>query len=310
MFCSRCNSEAVIELKYSGESLCKSCFLKLFEGRVKKTLRSGKLLGNTDKTAVALSGGKDSMVTLYMLDKLSRKAPKSELIAVSIDQGVKGFQKKGLDIAESVCSKLGVKHYVYSFREEFGVTLDEIIKRSRKLENPAPACSYCGVLRRWLLNTKAGELGVTRIATGHNLDDEVQTGLMNFIRGDLDRMARMGALVGVIKDKGFVPRIKPLRGCPENEVELYARLRKLDFQSMKCPHSTEAFRGTIRGMVDKLEINHPGSKFQILGSIDELIQILRSRAKAGRINRCEICGSLTSGDLCKVCQIKRELDLG
>jgi len=185
MMCSRCNKKAVIELKYSGEFLCKSCFLELFEKRVRRTIRVNKLLKNTDKTAVALSGGKDSAVVLYILNELSKKAPRSELIAITIDQGIERLQKSGLNAAKSLCKKLGVEHYIYSFWEEFGTTLDEIVEGSKKLENPAPACSYCGVLRRKLLNEKARELGVTKIATGHNLDDEIQTAMMNFIRGDL-----------------------------------------------------------------------------------------------------------------------------
>ncbi len=308
MMCSRCNKKAVIELKYSGEFLCKSCFLELFEKRVRRTIRVNKLLKNTDKTAVALSGGKDSAVVLYILNELSKKAPKSELIAITIDQGIERLQKSGLNAAKSLCKKLGVEHYIYSFWEEFGTTLDEIVEGSKKLENPAPACSYCGVLRRKLLNEKARELGVTKIATGHNLDDEIQTAMMNFIRGDLDRIARMGPLVGVIEDKNFIPRIKPLRECPENEVELYARLRELKFQSVRCPYSEDAFRRTVREVVNTIEERHPGSKFQILKSTDRLIKTLRKK-RFGKIGKCKICGNPTSGEICKFCEIKGELGL-
>lgn len=298
----------MVELEYFREPLCKNCFLKLFEKRVRKTIRTNKLLKVTDKTAVALSGGKDSTALLYILNKLSKKAPRSELIAISIDQGIGKFDN-GLNSARKICKELEISQYIYSFKKEFGFTLDEIIERSKKLENPAPACSYCGVLRRKLLNEKARELGVTKIATGHNLDDEVQTGFMNFIRGDLNRMARMGPLVGILKNKNFIPRIKPLRECPENEVLLYAKLKELKFQKVKCPYSEEAFRRTIREVVDRIEENHPGSKFQILRSIDKLVKILRER-KFGKIGKCKICNGLTSGEICKFCEIKRELRFG
>jgi len=309
MKCARCNKRAEIELKYSGEFLCDNCFMDLFEKRVRKNISGNKLLKPTDKTAVALSGGKDSAVVLYILNNLHKKAPKSELIAISIDQGIGKFQAKSLNAAKAICKKLGIEQYVYSFREEFGLTMDEIVERSKRLKNPAPACSYCGVLRRKLLNDKSKELKITKIATGHNLDDEIQSSLMNFIRGDLDRIARMGAIVGVIKDERFIPRIKPLRECPEDEVKIYAELKKIEFETSKCPYSEEAFRGTIREVIDRIEEKHPGSKFQILKATDQLIPILRSKVKVGKIGRCGICGDLTSGDLCKVCQIKRELGL-
>ncbi len=274
--------------------------LDQFENRVRKTIRVNRLLTPTDKTAVALSGGKDSSVVLYLLKKFSRMAPRSELIAISIDPGIKGLT---LEYAKRICKELEIPQYIYSFKDEFGFTFDGIVQKLKKLENPAPACSYCGVLRRRLLNEKARELGATKIATGHNLDDEIQTGLMNFIRGDLDRMARMGAISGVIKDEKFVPRIKPLRECPENEVKLYAELRGLKFGSRRCPYSKDAFRGTIRSVIDNIEEKHPGSKFQILRSIDRLVPILRERF-SGKINRCKICGELTSEEVCKVCEIK------
>jgi len=306
--CSRCGKPDGIELEYSKEFLCNSCFLKLFEKRVRRTIRINKLLNPKDKIAIALSGGKDSSTALYVLKKLSDKIPSSELIAITIDQGIKG-QKKNLSSAIELCQELGVRHYIYPFKEEFGFTLDEVVRRSRKLDNPAPPCSYCGVFRRKLLNEKGIELGTTKIATGHNLDDEIQTAMMNFIRGDLDRIARMGAMVGVVKDRGFVPRIKPLRECPEREVKAYARIKKLKFQSRKCPYSGEAFRGTIREAIDRIDKNHPGSKFQVLKSTDNLVGILRNYKTFGKIRRCKRCGNLTSTDLCKACEIRRVLGL-
>ncbi|RLI91542.1 MAG: TIGR00269 family protein [Candidatus Altiarchaeales archaeon] len=309
MKCARCNKRAEIELKYSGEFLCGNCFIRLFEKRVRRNIRSNRLLKPTDKTAVALSGGKDSTVVLHILNDLHKRAPRSELIAISIDQGMGKFQEKSLNAAKAICKKLGVKQYVYSFGEEFGLTMDEIVERSKRLKNPAPACSYCGVLRRKLLNDKARELGITKIATGHNLDDEIQSSLMNFIRGDLDRIARMGAIAGVIKNEKFIPRIKPLRECPEEEVRVYAGLKRIEFETSRCPYSEDAFRRTIREVIDRIEERHPGSKFQILKSTDRLISILRSETRPGEIGRCRICGDLTSGDLCKACQIKREFGL-
>lgn len=305
--CSRCGKPAVVELRYSKRFLCKSCFVRLFEKRVRRTIRVGKLLNPKDKTAVALSGGKDSSTVLYLLKKLSGKIPSSELIAITINPGIRGYQRRFVNSAVEFCKELGVRHYIYSFKEEFGFTLDEVVRRARKLKNSAPPCSYCGVFRRKLLNEKGRELGATKIATGHNLDDEVQTAMMNFIRGDWDRVARMGAIGGVVKEREFVPRIKPLRDCPEQEIESYARIKNIRFQSGSCPYSSEAFRGTIRNVIDRIDKNHPGTRFQLLKSTDRLVGILRRTGKFGHIGRCKRCGDLTSGELCKACEIREVL---
>jgi len=307
--CSRCGKPGDEELKYSRKFLCNSCFVRLFEKRVRKTIRLGKLLSPKDKIAVALSGGKDSSTALHVLKELSEKIPSLELVAITIDLGIRGYQKKALDSAREFCRELGVRHYVYSFKEEYGFTLEDAVRKSKRLDKPAPGCSYCGVFRRKLLNDKCLELEITKIATGHNLDDEIQTAMMNFIRSDWDRVARMGAIVGVVKDMGFVPRIKPLRNCPENEVKEYAEIKGLEFYSGKCPHSGEAMRGSVRGAIDRIDKNHPGTKFQLLKSTDNLIEILRGYKKFGRIGKCKGCGDLTSAKLCKVCELRRLLDI-
>ena len=310
MKCSKCNRTGnLIELKYEKKFLCSQCFLRLFEKRVRRTIRLNKLLKPDDKTAVALSGGKDSSTVLYILKKHSEKIRKSELVAITIDQGIGKYQKKCLKAAEGLCSDLGIENHVYSFEEEFGITLDELVRKSKNLESTALPCTYCGILRRKLINERARELGITKIATGHNLDDEIQASLMNYIRGDLDRIARMGAIVGVIKDKKFIPRIKPLRECPENEVLRYATLRSLNFAKGKCPYPKEAFRQTVRNVIDKIEENHPGSKFQLLRSTDRLIQIFRERVEISKLKKCRICMEPSSSEICKFCQIRGEFGL-
>ncbi len=309
MNCARCNKIAVIDVGYTKESLCKNCFLGLFEDRVKKNIRVNQLLHPKDKTVVAVSGGKDSAVALYILHKLHKKAPKSELVALTIDQGIKEYGNQTLSAAKKLCNHLEVEHHIFSFKKEFGVSLDELVEKTKKLKKPAPVCSYCGVLRRRLLNDKARELGATKIAIGHNMDDEIQVSLMNYIRGDISRIARMGPVVGIVKDTGFVSRIKPLRRCPEDEVLLYAKLKDIVFEQGRCPYSGNAFRKTIREAIDLIDRKHPGSRFQILNSTDQLIPMIRSSLEVDTLKKCVVCGEITSGELCRLCQIKKELGL-
>lgn len=308
MKCNKCNSRAVIELRYSGEFLCKNCFIKLFEKRARRTIRNNRLLSPEDKIAVAVSGGKDSITTLKIVNDLSIGINR-ELIAITIDEGIKGYRKGTLKVAKSICKKLGVRHYIFLFKDEIGLTLDEIVRRAKKL-NSVPPCSYCGVFRRDILNRKARELGITKLVMGHNLDDEIQVFLMNLIRGDLKRIVRMDAEVGVIRDKKFVQRIKPLRECPEREVALYAILNNFGINFLRCPYAEYAFRETIRNFTNELEDKHPGSKFQILRSTDQLVPILRSSFKTDeRPKNCNICNELTSKEICRNCEMKKELGL-
>jgi uncharacterized protein (TIGR00269 family) len=308
MNCSRCKRGGIVELPYVNQSLCKDCFVKFFEKRVRRTIRRYGLLEPEDMVAVALSGGKDSMTCLTILNDLSKKAPKSELFAIMIDEGSPGYRDKLIKNAAGYCEKIGVPYHIFSFKEELGYTIVEIMKRAKNLENAMPACSYCGVFRRQLLNQKARELGATKVVTGHNLDDECQTALMNFVRGDAYRIARAGAVVGAIKNEKFVSRIKPLRETPEAEVKLYTQIKHIPTAYGECPFNTEAYRVTMKKVILDLEKKYPGTRYQILGSVDELVPILRKHYTGGKgPNVCRNCGELSSGEECKFCLMRKEL---
>jgi len=311
MTCSRCKKKELIELPYIQQKLCPDCFTKFFEKRVRRTIRCYNLLETEDRTAIALSGGKDSMTVLTILKSLSKKAPKSKLFAIMVDEGSPGYRDKLIKTAANYCEKIEVPYHIYSFKEELGMTIIDIMKKAEKLGNPMPACTYCGVFRRQLLNQKARELGATKIATGHNLDDECQTALMNFLKGDAYRIARAGAMVGVIKNKLFVSRIKPLRETPESEVKLYTELKNIPTTYASCPLNKDAFRVYIKKLLNEMEVRYPGIKYQILGSVDEIIPILRGHyyGLGESPSVCKKCGEVSSSDECKFCQLKKALGL-
>ncbi|MDF1534721.1 MAG: ATP-binding protein, partial [Methanosarcinaceae archaeon] len=148
MKCNKCNKEAIIFQKYSGMHLCKKHFIEDVERKIKFTIRKHFNIQKNDIIAIALSGGKDSAVLLYMLHKLFDKRPDIELIAITIDEGIEGYREHTLKIAKELTAKLGVKHIIRSFKDEFDTPLDDIIAQERE----KGACSYCGVLRKTLLN--------------------------------------------------------------------------------------------------------------------------------------------------------------
>lgn len=291
--CSRCRNRAIIELRYAGQLLCKSCFSKLYERRVRKTIAKNGMLSRKDRTAVGVSGGKDSLVLLYLLKKFQY-----EPVAVAIDEGIGGYRNETIKCAEDFCRKEKIPLYLFSFKKEFGITLDEIAKKRKNV------CSFCGVMRRRLLNNAARKLKCTKLAVGHNLDDEAQTVLMNFFRSEFPRLARSGPVTGVMGMKEFVPRIKPLRECPEKEDVLYALLNNIKYSDAECPYSEQAYRSSIRNCLNELEEKYPGTKFAILRSFDKLLPILKSRYKTGENPAvCIRCGEPSAKEVCKACQL-------
>ena len=189
--CDKCgNPNLIIKKKQSGQKLCKDCFIESIQNKVLKDIRKYKLIEKGDKVLLGLSGGKDSVMLLDILNSL-RKRNIIDLVAVTIDEGIGGYREEGVEIAARNAEKLGVEHKIVSFTEYLGMTLDDIISRNTK-EGRRNACTYCGVFRRWILNRVAKDLGATKIATGHNLDDETQSIVMNYLEGNIQNLTRIG----------------------------------------------------------------------------------------------------------------------
>ena len=308
--CTLCKGkEAVFMRPYSGEKLCGRCFCKSIESRVRGTISKYGMLEPKDKIMVAVSGGKDSVTLLHILTKIEKAFPEATLIAVTVDEGIKGYRDEALKVAAENCRKLGVEHLETSFKEMYGYQLDKIVNMIRKREEKGlTPCSYCGVLRRRALNTAAREAGVDKLATAHSLDDETQTMILNIIHGDALRIARAKPVLTVIHPK-LVQRVKPLCEVPEKEIAFYAYLRKIEFQGVPCPYAQTALRNDIRTILNRLEEKHAGTKFAIFRSIERIRPALEAMVEEAKIQDCRICGEPTVGEFCKPCQMLQELHI-
>jgi uncharacterized protein (TIGR00269 family) len=256
------------------------------------------MLKFNDHIAVAVSGGKDSLTLLNLLVKMEDRFPRSRITAVSVDEGIRGYRDEALDIARKACEKLGVEQFVVSYHDLFGITTDEIAE----MHLGQTPCSYCGVFRRKAINRAAQMIGVTKIATAHNLDDEVQTVLLNMLHGDPWRIVRSGPVLYDPRGK-FLTRIKPLCDIPEKEVVLYAYLNGFDFQSIACPHGNAALRNDIRNFLNQLDQKHPGSKFTLQRTAERLREVLSRTAPVAELNECAKCGDPTPHQLCEACMM-------
>ncbi|MCE5295865.1 MAG: TIGR00269 family protein [Euryarchaeota archaeon] len=298
--CSKCLSEAITYIRYNGTHLCHSHFNEYVERRVKKDIRGQLDIKGPLKIAVGTSGGKDSAVTLELLVKILGERRDVNIEAITVDEGIKGYRAGTLPSAKAQAARLGITHHVITFNEVIGTDLDDVVPFS----GDRTACSYCGVFRRRCLNQKARDIGAGVLATGHNLDDTAQSVLMNFMRGDVERLARLGPHTKV--QPGLVPRLEPLRMVPEGESMLYAILNDLEFSDDECPYATEALRNEFRETIDSMESRHPGTKHSIVSSYDQIRPCLSSSFPPGKLDLCG-CGEPTSKGKCMGCELLEEI---
>lgn len=298
--CDKCSNPPVIFVRYSGARLCRRHFCEFVEKRVRHELRRQMTLDGEERMAVAVSGGKDSVVAAHLLKQILGKRRDTEFAAITIDEGIEGYRGSAIPLVAENCRALDMEHIVVSFEEAYGFTMDDVAEADRNMST----CTYCGVMRRTALNRAAKAWEATRLATGLNLDDTAQSILMNFTRGDVERLARLGPHRRV--QKGLVPRIQPLRTIPESETTLYAMIRGIAHHDLECPYASEALRNDYRRMVAQLEDKHPGTRHSILKSYGSVLKALEQMYPPAAMRTCE-CGEPTISDRCKVCELVESL---
>jgi len=298
-----CIEKPVIELM-AGEKLCKNHFSDYFEAKVFRTIRHFGLIGKKERIGVALSGGKDSLTLLNILIKLQKENPKLELCAIAIDEGIKGYRDKTLIAAKNFCRKNNITLNIFSYKKEFGMPLDEMLK---VLE--VKPCTICGIFRRYLLNKKSRELKLTKLATGHNLDDECQSIMMNQMKNNMNASARLGPKTGISNDKNFVQRIKPLYLCAEKEVATYAFINNLLDNFNECPNAVHSYRAQVRDMLNGMEQKFPGTKNGIVNSFLEILPMLKEKCKDEKVKSCSSCREPSANEICNACKYVEKLSL-
>jgi len=297
--CDKCNARSIIYQKYSGRHLCSHHFEEDVHRKVREVLRPYRIFGKPCRIGVAVSGGKDSTSLLCILHSLFSDREDVELIAISIDEGIEGYRSGTLDAARSVAKRLNLDHVVRSFKDVYDVTTDEMALQDHK-QGP---CTFCGVLRRNLLNRTARELGADALATGHNLDDEAQTVMLNYLKGDIDRLYRLRPRRVL---EGMVPRIKPLRRVPEKEVAIYAMTHDLPMDFSSCPYITRAIRQEVKSTLNEFEAKHPGTRYSIMRGFDRILD-LQAPSESYQVVPCTLCGEPSSNGICASCKLLEKI---
>ncbi|MBN1456035.1 MAG: TIGR00269 family protein, partial [Methanomicrobia archaeon] len=133
----------------------------------------------------------------------------------------------------------------------------------------------------------------------------VQTIMINYLRGDLQRLARLNG-----RREEFVPRIKPLRDVPEKEIALYAFLANIPIITASCPYAARSYRFSVKGVLNELERKHPGTKYAVMRGYQRLAEFLPHAASSQRLLRCERCGDASASPICKACAILERMQRG
>lgn len=263
----------------------------MVEQQVKKTLSRIKL-NKREKILVALSGGKDSTVVCYLLKKFGYNVE-----GIHIDLGMGKYSEKCLKAVQDLCKILNINLHVYDIKKDMGSSMCYIrssVQSRKSLKN----CAICGVIKKWVLNKQARKLKADKIATGHHLDDEVQTFLLNILKGSPELNVNSGVISKNKSDRKFIPRIKPLFYALEKDIKKYSLKNKLPVVYEKCPCAIDSYRIQIREFMKKLSDKEKRNVMKNAESTLKLIEKGKSDIKY-----CLKCGEPSRGKICKMCEL-------
>lgn len=295
----------------SGTRLSKKQFIRYFEKKVLYTISKYDLIKPYQKIAVACSGGKDSMALLSLLNNICKERRK-DCIAIMIDEGMtKNYRKNMIPTVQKFCKKYGIKLIILSFKKEFGFSLEEITKKIQGLK--ITNCYVCSILKRWLMNKKALELGIEAIATAHSLDDEAESIMLNLLKGNPELLGKLGPVSGITtkKDNGFSQRIKPFYLCSTKEIVAYCKAMNIPIPADKvatCPMRGETFRVELRNWLANMEENgHKEIKNALVSSFLKMMPMLKEQYRGKTFSKCKKCGFPASKEICKTCELLDKL---
>lgn len=299
MKCKFCNKDAIIELRAYNLRLCNEHFISFIESRVEKTIKKYKLFREEDKILVGVSGGKDSLNTSYILNKLGYNVE-----GLYIDLGIEGYSERSKEKVLNFTNKFNLKIHIYEVKKDFGMGITEIAKTLKR-----KPCSVCGVIKRYILNKFAYENGFSVLATGHNLDDEVATLFSNVLSWQEGYLARQNILLPE-KNEKLVKKVKPLALISERESAAYAILKGIDYIKEECPNAHGATSIFYKNIINQIERKAPSTKLRFyLEFIRRGRKFFENALKENeeQLKPCEICGYPTTRKICQYCTIKEQI---
>ena len=224
--------------------------MKKLLSKTRQAINDFDMIQDGDKIAVGLSGGKDSLALLHILNEYRKFSPqKFDLIAITLNPG-------GVDNSPlyKLCEELNIEFH------EIQTDIKEIVFDIRKEKNP---CSLCANLRRGALNDNAKKLGCNKVALGHHKDDVIETSLLSlFYEGRFYCFAPDTWLV-----RAQVRVIRPFLYVEESDVRQFAKAANVPVVHNPCPMDRAGSRSEIKELIHTLEKDNKFLRSNLFGAV-------------------------------------------
>ena len=227
-----------------------------------RAVREYELIGEGDRIAVCISGGKDSMLLAKLLQLLQRYSEVPfDLVFLSMDPGYSD-QNRGriLRNAELLEIPLTV----------FETNIFDVTGKADRYP-----CYLCARMRRGHLYSKAKSLGCNKIALGHHFSDVIETTVMAMFYG-----AQLQAMPPKLRSTNFegMELIRPMYRVREDDIISWKDHNGLEFLRCACKMTeglgsgelSSGKRQEIKELIKSLKKVNPNIEINIFNSIHHL----------------------------------------
>lgn len=227
--------------------------IEIVRHKIGKTIAEYNLIEDGDSILVGLSGGKDSLVLLETLSERRKYVPINyNLVAVHVNV---------LNIPYSVD-----KEYLSDFCKNLNV--DFIYKETEYEHKDGKShCFFCSWSRRKIFFELSKELNIGKVATGHHLDDAIETLFMNMVyHGSICSLPASFTMFD-----GRLQFIRPMIQVQESMLVEYAAISNYPKLKSVCPHDHSTKRKQMRSFIEQLQNENPQAKQNLFNSMSKII---------------------------------------
>lgn len=194
----------------------------------KARLAFSRMIFPGDRVLTAVSGGPDSVALLHFLNEMQKEIKFDLNIAHVNHMSRKGESEEDARFVKDLGEKLGLETFIENI---------DVLKEKEALKTSFQETAR--ILRYRFLFATLNRVHGTKLALGHNADDQVETILINLIRG-----SGLKGLAGMPESRGAI--IRPLIDCTRAEIEAYLEARGLESRRDSSNTSKKYLRNRIR----------------------------------------------------------------